>query len=165
MNAPESVVPTIPGTSLGGGIYAGRFFIEDKPFALVVAPKADGAQEDVVWNKSRKNVTGATSWCDGLANTQAMAKAGSAVAQWALDLRIGGFDDWYLPSRAEALLMFGGICVDAGDEGELEGWHWTSTQYAGSADYAWFQYFDDGNQDGLDKSSELRARAVRRVPI
>ena len=44
-------------------------------------------------------------------------------------------------------------------------WYWTSTQHASNTGYAWFQGFGNGNQTNSDKGSELRARAVRRLPI
>ena len=54
----------------------------------------------------RASVPGAESYSDGLANTNAMAEAGSPLAQWARGLRIDGHDDWYLPSRDELELMY-----------------------------------------------------------
>jgi hypothetical protein len=44
-------------------------------------------------------------------------------------------------------------------------WYWSSTQPAAHAGYAWSQYFGLGNQLSRHKSSELRARAVRRLVI
>jgi hypothetical protein len=63
-----------------------------------------------------------------------------------------------LPSRAEALLLFMNL------PGEFERtWHWTNTQY--SDGNAWYQTFYYGCQSRNGKSAELRARAVRRLPI
>lgn len=42
-------------------------------------------------------------------------------------------------------------------------WHWASTQY--SPYDAWHQYFGGGNQGTSPNSSELRARAVRKIRI
>lgn len=42
-------------------------------------------------------------------------------------------------------------------------WHWASTQY--SPHNAWLQHFDDGLQHYNHKSNELRARAVRKIPV
>lgn len=157
---PLHVIPIIPGTPFGGGIYAGRLFIGDQAYALIVAPK-DGERAEAIWNKSKKAVAGATSYCDGHANTEAMAAAGSELALWAQALIINGETDWYLPSRLEALIAFG----EVKDQFE-EDWYWTSSQYAGYAECAWYQGFDDGDQSyDLHKDYELRARAVRRVPI
>jgi hypothetical protein len=63
-----------------------------------------------------------------------------------------------LPSRVEALLLL----VNLPYEFERT-WHWTNTQY--SDHHAWFQYFYNGPQSFSSKSAELRARAVRRLPI
>lgn len=99
-------IPTTPGTSFEGGFYVGRIRIENTDYALVVAPKAEGQHADGPWNESTKSVKGALSYCDGLANTKAMAKAGSKLAKWAQALRIGGFKDWYLPSQDEVELCY-----------------------------------------------------------
>ena len=97
----QNEVPVIPNTPFAGGFYAGRIRIDDINYAIIVAPKAEGEHDDIAWNRSVKNVAGALSYCDGLTNTNAMVEAGSRVAKWARDLRIGGFDDWYLPSQDE----------------------------------------------------------------
>lgn len=101
----EEILPII-GTSMGGGFYAGRIRIGEQVFALIVAPKAEGEHKVTPWNKSTKSVEGALSYFDGMANTKAMAEAGSKIAQWALDLRIGGHDDWYLPSHDELEVIY-----------------------------------------------------------
>lgn len=44
-------------------------------------------------------------------------------------------------------------------------WHWTSTQYAGNASFAWGQGFTGGGQDYDVKGYEGRVRAVRRFLI
>lgn len=42
-------------------------------------------------------------------------------------------------------------------------WYWSSTQ--SSADFAWYQYFDDGFQGNYVKDTQSRVRAVRRSLI
>ena len=163
MNAPESKIPfpLLPNTSYGGGLYAGRFVLGEDVFGLVAAPADGGELAATPWGKA-KRVSGALFYNDGLVNTAAMADAGSTLAQWAQGLRIGGFADWYIPSRLEALILFGAIGTVGGFARE---WHWTSTQYADDAGYAWFQSFYYGHQHYGRKGSVLRARAVRRFPI
>ncbi len=101
----EEILPIL-GTAMSAGFYAGRIRIADQPFALIVAPKSGGECAHVAWNSSLKSVAGASSYCDGHANTLTMARAGSKLAKWALDLRIGGFDDWYLPSQDELEICY-----------------------------------------------------------
>jgi len=104
MNAPQPL--PIFGAAMAGGFYAGQFRIDDQLYALILAPKAEGEHPDTIWIPDYKNVPGAKSYCDGRANTLAMAEAGSKLAQWARDLRIGGFDDWYIPSQDELEICY-----------------------------------------------------------
>lgn len=93
-------LPTLPGTPFAGGFYAGKIKVGDDTFALIVAPKAAGHTRKA-WGEYGKTIEGARSYNDGMANTIAMAEAGSALAQWARELNIDGHDDWYIPSRDE----------------------------------------------------------------
>lgn len=101
----NEILPLL-GTSMGGGFYAGRIRIEGKVFALIVAPRALGEVSDKKWITRDKDVPGAMSYFDGLANTKAMADAGSKLAKWVQDLRIGDADDWYLPAQDELEIMY-----------------------------------------------------------
>ncbi len=98
-------IPTIIGTPFAGGYYAGRIRVGDDVFALVVAPKAAG-ENHAALNKDLARVDGALSFFDGAANTTALAAAGSELAKWAQGLAIGGFTDWYLPSRDELEMLY-----------------------------------------------------------
>jgi hypothetical protein len=65
-----------------------------------------------------------------------------------------------LPTRREQSLLFANL------KGKFErDYYWSSEQHAVGADWAWCQTFSYGLQYYYDKSDELRARAVRRVPI
>lgn len=102
---PETL-PAI-GAVLDGGFYAGCFCLDNgQAYALVVAPKAAGEHPPAIWIGDHQAVTGATSYNDGLANTLAMADAGSGLARWARGLTLGGFDDWYLPSQDELEIAY-----------------------------------------------------------
>jgi hypothetical protein len=89
-----------------GGFYVARFNIAVGEHALIVAPKAFGERDDIEWNRSLKSVEGAISWNDGYTNTVAMAKAGSRLAEWALDLTVDGCGGFYLASLDEAELCY-----------------------------------------------------------
>lgn len=167
MNAPETL---IIGAAIGGGFFAGRFFIGSQSYGLIVSPKAQGDLDAMPWGDARKNVTGALSYNDGRANTIAMAEAGSKLAKQIRDLRIGDCGDWYLMSRQEALMAFYELkdvppFQEGGSEAFEQDWYWTSTQHAVNSDYAWCQGFYGGDQGNGHKGSYGRARAVRRIDL
>jgi uncharacterized protein DUF1566 len=166
--AKKTTKPTKPATATT--LPPMFFYDAGKPYQLILAPKADGEKEAIAWGATNKLVTGAQSYSDGPANTAAMAKAGSALAKWVRGLKIGGHKDWYLPSRLEALVLFGELrSLKAFEPDQPDGiardWYWTSTQYAGDEGYAWCQNFFNGSQYYDHKNTQLRARAVRRVAI
>jgi hypothetical protein len=166
MNArTDIVVPETIGSPFEGGILLGRYFLDTQARALIGASKVELARPEMAWNSSMKRVAGAQSIYDGLANTEAMLAAGSAAAKWARDLRLGGFDDWHLAARGQALLAFDANSVLPDAEKFDEEWHWTSTQYAGDERWAWCQNFDYGGQGSTRKDNELRLFAVRSVAI
>ncbi|MDC8756234.1 DUF1566 domain-containing protein [Janthinobacterium fluminis] len=101
---PASGVPVAIGARLAGGFYAGRIAFDGAEYALIASPAA-GALKGA-WSNSTSRVDGAEHFADGMANTKAMAAAGSALAATALDLVIEGFADWYIPSRDELELLY-----------------------------------------------------------
>lgn len=100
----QANIPAI-GAALEGGFYADRLQIDGQQYALIVAPKAEG-ETTGKWGEYGADVPGARNYNDGHANTIAMAEAGSALAQWALGLNIGGYADWYIPSRDELEILY-----------------------------------------------------------
>jgi hypothetical protein len=105
MESSIAEIPTIIGTAMDGGFYAGRIRRGDEVRVLIVAPKAEG-QLFAAWNDTYKRVAGAMSFNDGFANTVAMAEAGSKLATRVRELRIGGNDDWYIPSLDELEVIY-----------------------------------------------------------
>jgi hypothetical protein len=74
--------------------------------------------------------------------------------EWAAS--IGG----ELPDRCESALLFATMKDSFKPE-----WYWLREQLSTYSSYAWRQYFSSGRQGDYLKSFELRARAVRRLPI
>ncbi|BBB59904.1 hypothetical protein UNDKW_1631 [Undibacterium sp. KW1] len=104
MDTAVKQTPTIPGTPYAGGFYAGRININGEQYAIIVAPKAAGEVE-AAWHKDAA-AANSLSFFDGLANTKAMAEAGSELAQRLLSMSIYGLSDWYLPSRDELEICY-----------------------------------------------------------
>ncbi len=101
----QSILTLAPGMPFEGGFFGGNIAIDGKNCALIVAPKNEG-QSGGIWTPNGKDVHGAKSYDNGLANTMAMAEAGSKIAQWALALRIAGYADWYLPAQDELEILY-----------------------------------------------------------
>lgn len=143
-----------------GGLYVGvrRGFHTKKPIHLILPTDPRAIFEGVSLGTYDVDVTGATSDCDGLANTQALAKAGSKLCQAALDLEIEGHKDFFLMSRFDARLCHMNL-----PEQFEKAWYLTSTQ--ASRSYAWFQDFTNGDQDNYHLSFEARAMFVRRLVL
>lgn len=143
-----------------GGILAGIIKGEgSQPDYCIVAHSASQSGIKGEWGPQIE-VKGALSELDGMANTLAMAAAGSDLAKRTLEIEVDGHSDFYIAARREARVIFANIS----DRYEST-WWWTSTQYAGDSRDAWSQHFDDGNQHYWGKDDELPALLVRRVPI
>jgi hypothetical protein len=85
--------------------------------------------------------------------------AASSAAVLAREYGGGGKTDWFLPSKDELAQLYaqkttvGGFSTD---------FYWSSSEF--NADFAWYQYFLDGGQDGNRKGSTdvaIRVRPVR----
>ena len=62
-----------------------------------------------------------------------------------------------LPTRKEQALLFANVPELFKEEA-----YWSGEPYAGDESYAWYQNFNNGNQNNNHKDNQLRARAVRR---
>ncbi|WJM93406.1 DUF1566 domain-containing protein [Pseudomonas brenneri] len=96
--APAVTIPAI-GQAYGGGFVTGitRDPATGKRFLNITA----GAEHELVgkWGEYGVKIEGADSFTDSLANTHAMAAAGSELATKVLALSIGGYNDWAIPAR------------------------------------------------------------------
>lgn len=96
--APAVATPAI-GQAYGGGFVTGitRDPVTGKRYLHITA----GAAHELVgkWGEYGEKIDGADSFTDSLANTKAMAAAGSELAAKVLALSIEGFTDWVIPAR------------------------------------------------------------------
>jgi hypothetical protein len=91
-----SLLPA-PGTVTEGGLYIGAALINDHIFGFSVANKELGEFEGE-WGP-RGQLIAANSTVDGMANTLAMAEAGSEIAQRMLELTIDGISGFEIGAR------------------------------------------------------------------
>ncbi|MDI2594989.1 DUF1566 domain-containing protein [Pseudomonas sp. 681] len=96
--ASAAAIPEI-GQPFGGGFFSGITRDPDtgKRYLNITA----GAAHELagVWGEYGVKIEGADSFTNSRANTEAMAAAGSELAQKVLALNIGGFADWAIPAR------------------------------------------------------------------
>jgi hypothetical protein len=142
-----------------GGLYIGTKATPDGNAFYLVAAIGEHELEDQQWGEYGKRITGADSYHDGRANTEAMAAAGSELAQKILALDIAGHTDWSLPSQADGHLL----AANAKHLMKQDECYWLSTQC--SANGAWYQYFGGGGQSADGKGCEFRAVPVRSIQI
>jgi hypothetical protein len=137
-----------------GGVYLGLH--QGEHLVAMTAPEYNftGA-----WGEYGQNVTGAQSRTDGMANTKAMAAAGSAIATKVLTLGFDGREDLFIPSQAQLQHAY----ATAPDAFEKSGWYWSSTQ--DSSGSAFVQDFEFGGSLWSIKDYEHRVRAFRAIPL
>jgi len=73
------------------------------------------------------------------------------------NLSLGGYSDWFLPSKDELNLMYENLKI-FGVGGFADNYYWSSSEY--DAGHAWFQDFDDDIQQSYPKDWIFRVRAV-----
>ncbi len=136
-------------------------YVAGETHGLIAAP--EDASDDIPWWNGSPVVTGATATTlgAGSANTdRIIAAQGATASSYAAGLARaydgGGYGDWYQPSKDELNKLYvnrasiGGFGSDA---------YWSSSEIdAGSA---WWQWFDDGRQEGYVKDNSCRVRPVR----
>lgn len=112
------------------------------------------------------SVTGATATAlgTGNANTNTIVSSlgfGSYAARLCSELDLGGYTDWYLPSKDELDKLYINKAEIGGfaDESYSES-YWSSSEF--DSDGAWVEFFYDGGiKQNSDKSNTASVRAVR----
>jgi hypothetical protein len=153
------------GDSYGGGKVAHILVNGDTGYDANVQHGLIAATADqstgIQWYNGGYVVTGATGTAigTGQANTTAIVTiqgAGSYAAQLCNDLTVGGYNDWFLPSKDELdKLYINKVAIG----GFADNTYWSSSE--GDTHNAWSQYFSNGNQGYSSKDNADRVRAVR----
>ena len=117
----------------------------------------------IPWYNGNYVETGATGIVigTGKSNTKKIVNiqgSGNYAAKLCDDLMLNGYNDWFMPSKNELHLMYENLKLkNLGDF--ASGYYWSSSEY--SVDNAGLHYFDNGDQNGYNKSYTLRVRALR----
>lgn len=168
--SPAALPPV--GQMLAGGYYAGRIYFDGAEYAVIDSAHEINAQW---WDRTgpRPNIRGAQFYEDGKSNTEAMAEAGSAVAQKVLRMVIRGTGGWHIPSIRELELMRTNLC-------QLPDWerhagarrftgihgHWSSTQRSAGSAYNLFMHpwSPPSSNWGKDEKLVRPVKAIRIKP-
>jgi hypothetical protein len=131
----------------------------DVQHGIIAAPSDQSA--GIMWWNGSSSVTGATaiSLGTGNANTQTIVTsqgAGNYAAKLCSDLVLGGYSDWYLPSKDELFILYTNRLLIGGFASSS---YWSSSEVStGSA----FQHgFSSGMQGSGGKGFLANVRAVR----
>jgi hypothetical protein len=144
------------GQSYGGGIV---FYISGG-HGLIAAASDQGASNP--WGCNGTLISGADGTAVGTGNQNTIdiligCSTPGTAAYICANLSLGGYDDWYLPSKDELNLLYSQKDIIGGFSGVF---YWSSTEV--DAVSAWGQFFDmGGSQTGGDKGLAHRVRAIR----
>jgi hypothetical protein len=167
---PAPAAPTvykIGDTGPAGGIIFYDKGNDSDGWRYLEAAPASTEWQNLRWGPGGKiNGTTGVGMGAGKSNTQiivdhVIATGGNYRAAWLCDsLEYSGYDDWFLPSKAELNLLFLNLKERGlGDFGT--GRYWSSTEHESNGNYSWMQVFDNGGQDTHGKDNSYNVRAVR----
>jgi hypothetical protein len=161
-SVPESEPVVKDSYEIGEKGPAGGWIFYDKGnndggWRYLEAAPASTEGKDIQWASNEGNVQGTRIEIgSGKKNTQLIMEASvqtgenMAAARLCDRLRTGGYDDWFLPSKAELGLMYLNLKTE-GIGGFSNDWYWSSSESPSIwGSYAWTQLFSNGTQTGVD---------------
>ena len=153
------------GQSYQGGVIAYIFqpsdpgYISGQTHGLIVTPSNQSTS--IQWWNGSHVTTGATGTALGTGNSNTNTIVtkqgiGNYAAKLCSDLVLGGYSDWYLPSKDELNKIYISKVIIGGF---INGYYWSSSENSNL--YAWIQGFNDGYQAIYGNESLCSIRAVR----
>ena len=142
------------GDNYQGGIV---FYLDGNGGGLIAAPTDQGQAE---WGCYGTTISGAdgTAIGTGAQNTidiEAGCTTAGTAADICANLTLGGYSDWFLPSKDELNEMYQNKSTIGGFANNI---YWSSTEYNNGA---WLQYFFNGIQNVDGKFYPNAVRAIR----
>ena len=152
------------GDTYQGGIV---FYLDGNGGGLIAAPTDQSSNAQ--WGCRGTTISGADGNAVGTGNQNTIdIEAGctrpGTAADICANLTLGGYSDWFLPSKDELNEMY--LNIGQGNAlglnnigGFSPNYYWSSTE--NDYVYAWAQNFNDGNQYGSAKDFRYYVRSVR----
>jgi hypothetical protein len=130
---------------------------------LEAAP-SDQSPDYLEWGCDMVSISGADGTAVGTGEQNTLdIEAGCTTPDTAADLcanlSLGGYSDWFLPSKDELNLMYENLYLEGVGGFADTNYYWSSSEY--SADLVWDQTFYNGYQSYTNKDDTDRVRAVR----
>jgi hypothetical protein len=101
-------LPAAIGEAFGGGFFAGQISTTGDGVAthnLVIGPRSS-AETNRQWKSTNTSTAGTSSVIDGPTNSANMNDTSHPAAFFCEGLTIGGFSDWYMPSKNELEICY-----------------------------------------------------------
>jgi hypothetical protein len=134
-------------------------YIPGETHGIIVAPSDQGTAQ---WGCLGIDINGADAVSIGYGqqNTTDIingCNTNSIAAKICYDLILGGYSDWYLPSKDELNKIYINRNVFGGFTPSV---YWTSSE--NNTSFVWTQYFNNGYQGSILKNETHYVRAIRR---
>ena len=169
---PENPTPNPTPTTLSiGQIYQGGkiAYIDASGLHGLIAAPSD--QEQAPWGCAGTSSGGAIATAIGYGSSNTIyimnsCSQGGIAARLCGDLVLGGYSDWYLPSKDELnQLYINRVAIGGFATNPEEAFYWSSSEYLEGIVpylYSWEQNFASGGQyNDENKSNICKVRAVR----